>query len=866
VNAIWQHTGDVQKPIIFLILLLSCITPSLRAQSLGSAGTITGTVTDPSGAVLPGAVVGIRNPITGYSQATTTDQQGRFRLTNLPPNPYHLEASAPGFATGVQDVSVRTSVPIDLNVKLTLAGAETTVMVNATDLIENVPYAHNDVDQSALSHLPTFSPGSGLSDAITFSTPGVVADSNGFFHPLGDHAQTSYVIDGQPINDQQSKAFSTQLPPNAIQSMELVTGMPNAEFGDKTSLVVNAVTRSGLGQRFFGDVAAYYGSFGSVGERASVGFGGAKWGNFLAANVERSGRFLDSPEFFPMHDIGNNTTIFDRFDWNPTAKDALHLNLFGARNWFQVPITYDQPGQDQRQRVLSFDIAPGYQHTFNSQTLWTVNPWVRKDQVNYYPSADVNLDTPATLSQNRSLMNYGIRTDVNYVHGIHNIKVGAELMQTRLHEAFGFGITDPTFNPVCLNGDAPVLNPGFTNPDACASVGFTANPNLLPGLVAFDLTRGGSLFTFNDRGNINQFAAYVQDQITLGNLSISAGIRFDKYHGLSAENAAEPRAGVSYLMKKTGTVLRASYARTFETPYNENLLLSSASGIGGLATNVFGAFEAAPLKAGRRNQFNTGIQQAIGRWLQVDGDYFWKYTNNAYDFDVLFNTPVTFPISWKKSKIDGVGVRISTTNIHGFQAYTTMGHTRARFFGPENGGLVFNSPVDASVFRIDHDQAFQQTTNLRYQHGKNGLWFDFTWRYDSGLVAGAVTSVQDALALTAAQQTAIGFFCGGQQATLLTPITSCDPATQNSGAVRLKIPKEGTGNDDTNPPRIAPHHIFNVGIGTDNLLRSEKNRVTLRFTVMNIANEVALYNFLSTFSGTHFIGPRSFTAQMGYVF
>ena len=72
---------------------------------------------------------------------------------------------------------------------------------------------------------------------------------------MGDHAQVSFVIDGQPISDQQSKIFSTSLPPSAVQSMELVTGNPTAEFGDKTSLVAQITTRSGLGAgRWFGDV------------------------------------------------------------------------------------------------------------------------------------------------------------------------------------------------------------------------------------------------------------------------------------------------------------------------------------------------------------------------------------------------------------------------------------------------------------------------------------------------------------------------------------------------------------------------------------------------------------------------------------
>ena len=208
-----------------------------------------------------------------------------------------------------------------------------------------------------------------MSQAITYSTGGVAADGNGFFHPLGDHAQASFVVDGQPISDQQSKVFSTQLPTSAIQSMEVTTGTPDAEFGDKSSLVAQITTRSGLGApHVFGNIDANYGSFGTAGGSVGLGFGTAKFGNFIAADGVRSGRFLDTPEFTPIHDIGNNQTIFDRMDYQPNGKDAFHLNLFAARNWIQIPNSYDQLAQDQRQRVLTWSIAPGYQHTFNAHT------------------------------------------------------------------------------------------------------------------------------------------------------------------------------------------------------------------------------------------------------------------------------------------------------------------------------------------------------------------------------------------------------------------------------------------------------------------------------------------------------------------
>jgi hypothetical protein len=657
---------------------------------------------------------------------------------------------------------------------------------------------------------------------------------------------------------------STQIPLDALQSMELITGAPPAEFGDKTSLIVNAVTRSGLGQKTTGSLLGQWSSFATYSEEGTLGFGNAKAGNFLAVNLLRSGRFLDTPEFLPIHAIGNAGTIFDRVDYQPGSKDAFHFNFFGARNWFQVPNNYDQPGQDQREKVMTFNFAPGYQHTFGASSVLTVNPFVRRDNIHYYPSRDPFDDSPATLAQHRTLTNWGVKADLAYARGRHNLKVGTQLMQTRLNENFTFGVTDPDFNAVCVdpNGQPQEL-PSITDPANCARAGFQPNPDLQPGLVPYDLTRGGNPFQFAGKANVNQYAFYVQDSIKLGNLNVQAGLRVDSYHGLVSDSSAQPRIGFSYLVKQTGTVLRASYSRTFETPYNENLVLSSGTGEGGLAANAFGAVST-PLKPGNRNQYNAGLQQAFGRYLVVDGDYFWKYTTNAYDFGNLFDTPIHFPIAWRKSKLDGLAVRISTIDLHGFQWTTTMGHTRARYFGPETGGLVFNSDVSTgAVFRIDHDQAFQQTTHLRYQLRNHGPWFAFSWRYDSGLVAGAVGSLEDALALTGAQQAAIGFFCGDQRATVDNPITSC---SGNFGATRLRIPAEGTEDDDHNPPRVTPRHLFDIGAGTDNLFRAERIRTTLRFTVTNLTNKVVLYNFLSTFSGTHFVQPRSYQVALGVVF
>ena len=850
--------------LIWLVILSS--SPMLP-QSINS-GTVLGTVTDQSGGAIPGATVRLQNPVTGYTQSFTTDTSGSFRFTNIPQNNYQLSATAPGFANANQQVDVRGSLPINANISLNVASESTTVTVEAAGAkVESDPSAHQDVDRSSFLKLPAFDPGGSLSQAVTYSTGAVAADANGFFHPLGDHAQTTFVIDGQPISDQQSKLFSTQIPSNALQSMELITGSPDAQYGDKSSLVVNATTRSGLGAtKAFGSLSSEWGSFGTWGGSASLGFGSPKYGNFIVVNGIKSGHFLDTPEILPIHDRGNNESIFDRFDWQPGPQDVFHLNLFTARNWFQVPNSYDQLSQDQKQRILTWSIAPGYQHTFTAHTLLTVNPYFRRDQVNYYGSLDPFADTPATVSQRRFLTNYGIKTDIAYARGRHDLKFGTQIQQTGLIENFHFGVTDPGYNPVCLDASGNfLLLPGVTDPGQCSNVNpaYTANPNLQPGIVPYDLTRGGALLNFHGRHNITQYAFYATDSIKFGNLTVNAGLRDDQYDGLSSANGVQPRLGIAYLLPRSNTVLRLAYARTFETPFNENLVLSSGTGGGGLAEHVFGS-QSAPIRPGARNQFNTGFQQGIGRWLIIDADYFWKYTHNAYDFSVLFNTPITFPIAWHNSKLDGVTARVSTINLHGFQAYMTLGHTRARYFPPENGGLVPLGGFSGGVFRIDHDQAYQQTAVFRYQRPRNAEWVDFTWRYDSGLVVSGVPDVASALNLTGAQQVAIGFSCNGVFATFGNPITACNGLGKST---LLTLPQTGSENDDHNPDRVKPRNLFNVGVGTDNLFHKEQGgRVTLRFSVENLTNKLALYNFLSTFSGTHFIPPRTYQASIGYTF
>jgi hypothetical protein len=842
--------------------LIACSLTSAIAQSDASRA-LSGIVTDATGAAVPGATVTATYISTQAQRSATTGADGTFFFLQLSAGTYRIAAQAPGFASTAQDVTC-SGMSIRVDFKLATETVQTQVIVNAHELDPTEP-ARVDITPEQIERIPSQSVSSPLSSLVTLTTPGVAADSNGSFHPLGDHAEASFVIDGQPITDQQSRTFSTQISLNALRSMEVREGSPQADVGDKTSMVIVAQTRSGLDQRRpSGAFSFSRSSFATTQASGNVGFGTTKFGSFTAADGINSGRFLDTPELAALHANGNAQNLIERLDFKTTPQTSLQLNTSLSRSWFQTPNTLDQQalGQNQRQTVRSFNIAPSMLHTFNNSAFSQTNLWVRQDKVRYGPSEDLFADTPATLAQARRLTNAGIRSEFTYSRGRHTAVVGADWRHTFLSEQFTTGLTDPAYNSPCLSPDgAPSPNTAYTDPSQCAPAGLTVNPGFLPGLLAIDLTRKGQLFNFRGYTDIKQEAVFGQDSIRLRDLTFNLGLRFDNYNGLTSSSAFQPRVGAAYTASPLHTVFHLAYSRVFLTPYNENLIVASSSGPGS-TVGALGAVDSAILKTGRRNQFNVGFETQVSKLLSFSGEYLWKFTYGAYDFDVLLNSPLTFPTQFRKSKIDGALFRATIAPTHGFAGYLTVSHVRSRLFGPETGGVSFSPPY-SNVARPDHDEGLAMNLYMQYQIGARGSWVGVSYRYDGGLVAVAVPNYATALRLTGDEQGQMGLYCGATFASTSQPIRSC---VSSLGATRIRIPPVSTENDDRNPPRIAVRSAVDLSIGQDDLFRHEKQSLGLRFDVVNVANVDGLYNFLSTFSGTHFISPRSITGQIHYTF
>jgi len=915
---------------ILPIGILFLATVSAQAQN---AGAVTGTVSDPTGAVIPGATVNLNNASSGLDRSTITDDQGHFTFTNVPFNPYKVTVTANGFGVLKQSTEIRSMVGVSLKLVLQIAAADSTVTVEASgDLVEDDPTFHTDVDRDLFIKVPMESQSSSLSSLVQATTPGVSADSNGQVHGLGDHASNSFSVDGQSITDQQSKVFSNQLPSNSIQSIEVITGAPPAEYGGKTSLVIVATTRSGLGlTRPTGSIDTSYGAFGSSSASFDLALGGKSWGNFIEADGLNTGRFLDPPEFAVFHDKGNEQNTFDRVDYSFNQANSVHLDFNYSRSWFQTPNSYDNLNvlnvvsngaanspvfatvgdTDQHSKIGTFNISPTYTRIINDNAVLNFGGFVRRDNYHYYPSEDplADLGPPSlqtsSISQQRTLTNAAVHSDISYAKGIHTFKAGAQYGQTFLDENDSLGVVEATYDAPCMDVN---FNPlaGFSGPASCNGVTSLINPNYKSVLAPYDLTRGGSYYLYTGHTDVKEFGAYAEDQIKVRNWLFNLGLREDLYNGLTRANQTQPRIGIAYNIKPSGTVLRVSYARTLETPFNENLVLSSegcSNAVLAPLLNCTSGISTAEAP-GFRNEFHAGFQQAFGKRVVINGEYIWKYTHNAFDFSVLGNTPITFPIDWHNSKIPGYALHVEIPTFHNVSAYVVMSSVAARFYPPQVAGAGSTVGQTGLPFRIDHDEKFNQDSHLQYTipgaKGLGGLWGGFNWRYDSGQVAGAtpcygitdpntpcanssttlngqpaiamvdtniagtvnpVTGLTTYLPLTADQEFQAGLSCNGLRATPTQALPAVCPANQFSSTL-LRIPAPNTGDNDSNPQRIAARNLFDASLGKNNIFHKERYKVDLDLTAINVTNKYALYNFLSTFSGTHYVTPRALTAKV----
>jgi hypothetical protein len=681
-----------------LLLLISAFA------SAQSVGTVQGTITDPTGAVVPNATVTITSAISGYKQTTTTNDTGAYRFTGVPYQAFTVHAEAVGFNHGDSRGELRSNVPLTVNLQLGVAAAKQEVEVTEeAPLLETTSAGtHHDLDASIIERAPIITASGGV-ERLVQTVPGVVQDENGGMHPRGSESQVQYVVDGMPITDNMSSGFSTSLSAGTLRSAEVITGNVPAEYGGKLAAVVTVNTKSGLEMPWSGNLEFGAGSYGVASLAGEFGGHTKNFGMYVNSSGTRSGRYLESPEIISLHNRGGNARLFTKFDWNANDKNLFHLTLGANGTDAQIPnrIIQQQMGQRQNQELRDDSETLAYDHVFSPQLLSNIVVFRRTSTARLLDPDATGF--PFVSTQARRQRTEGLRSNLSYDTGKHNVKFGFEYKHVPLRESFTLSTRDPLI----------LADP--TDP-----------------VSAFPVT---APFVFNGRKTGREFAFYAQDRFQpIKDLTVDVGLRYDHYDYILQDDAWSPRIGLAYHVKPTKTVLRAAYNRWFQPPQNEGLLVSSAPQLATFATISNPFVRAVPSE--RTNFYELGVQQQIGKHIRLDLSRYVKTIHNFQDKDQFLDTPIFFPIAIARGDVRGQELRIDLAPVHGFSGYVSYANSIAVGTTPLVGGIFLGEEdptllTPGTTFYADHDQRNTATFGVTYNVRKN-IWTSFTGRYESG--------------------------------------------------------------------------------------------------------------------------------------
>ena len=795
-----------QRAFLFAGILLISAPATVFGQI---AATIRGVVVDEQKASIPGAAVVVTHAASGLERQTVTDASGAFEVPNLPLGSHDVSISLPGFMSHRQRVEATSATPIVTNATLALGGFTDTVQVVPTQTAIDTTSAgtKHAVSITRIERMPVAVSSRGI-EAVLVAFPGFAQNANGAIHPRGAHNQMTFLVDGLAISDQLTGAFANSLDVAVVQTAELLTGNIPAEFGSKVSgvAVLNSRSGRGTGRPLTGSLSLAGGGFNTA--QASMQLGGerGRLGYFGSVTTMRTDRFLDQVSLDNLHNAGHFARGFGRVDFAVNDRTHLRTHVMGGGSRFQLANQRSQhaAGQDQRQHLDDVSAWATLARTIDTASTFEATSGYRTTTASLLPSAG---DTPVTAAQDRRLSTVTVSTRFNRAAGRHQFRAGADLQRFPVAEHFSMALTSPSFNA-----------PGTRGYNAA--------------LVPYDLTRGGAPFVFDEARTGTQASAFVQSVVTLDNLTLNLGLRHDEYRFLVNGRQLQPRVGVSYAAIPDRLVLRASYNRNYQTPPNENLLLSNSEVASRLAPDsVREALGSAyrPIQPERQDVYEAGAQLSAGGAITVDVAAYRKISRDQQDNNNFFDTGIIFPTTLSRIEVTGAEARVTVLARKGLSGSLSATTGRAISSPPFTGGLFLGQDavdlLSAGPFAIDHDQRLGIQGQLTLDPS-GPWWTSGTVRYDSGLVS----NPSDPAEVAADPD----FFD-------LLPYVDLTAEV----------------------PRVRPRTIVDVAAGLD--LKDARGRKTwtAQLQVTNLTNRTALYNFQSVFVGTRLVAPRTLSVRVG---
>jgi hypothetical protein len=767
-------------------LYLSCAAVLLAQRESGELRLL---VTDPLGSVVQEASCVLTGLSTGVHRAFLTDSRGRHVTAGLPFGPYRLRCEHPGFHEQRIAIEIRSVSPLELPLTLGVAPVETTLVVREPGTLLDGRRAGSTqhLGPDTLQDRRSASPGRSVLEMVN-TQPGWLLEANGVLHPRGSEYDVQYVIDGVPLFDNRSPAFAQSLGIEEFESMTVRTANYPAEYGRKLGGVIEVNTERDPRPGFHGRAILQGGSFATRNGFASVSSRMGKSVAAISAEGMMTDRYLDAPvedNFTNRASGGGFSGRFER-DWSDLDRTRMYLHRH--RTGFLVPNERVQQQAGQRQDRSAEETLGhiSHQRVFSPDLAGHWRLLARDTGARLWANAS---STPILPAQDRGFRELYTGGSLAWHRASHELKAGAEALFSSVHEDFSYRIA--TYR--------------------------------LGGVRIFDseLPRA---FAFRDSRANREQAAFIQDVWHRGNLTVSAGLRFDHYRLVADETAWSPRLGAAYHLPSAGLVVRASYDRIFQTPAVENILLASSN----LVADLGGEGEFLPLRPSRGNFFEAGFSKSVLGQLRLDGTWYRRRIGNFADDSLLLNTGVSFPIAFARADIHGWEAKLEVPRWGPVSGFLSYGNMIGRGELPVSGGLFLGEEADELLegegsFPISQDQRNTVRGRVRVQpHSR--IWFAFGARYDSGL-----------------------------------PVELEGAADED--LLQRQYGEEILDRVNFDRERVLPSAAIDASLGVG-LWKSDRWTSRLQVDAFNLTNRLNVINFAGLFSGTAIEPRRSFAIRL----
>ncbi len=809
----------MRKALTFV--LFSWALPML-AQS--NTGELRLTITDPAGLGLK-STVELVSQGNDYSRTFTTDDQGNLDGKRLPYGIYQIEVRVQGFAEGSESVEIRSAVPLDRTIRLSVASVSESVKVSASKTLID-PYragAVNEIGLKAIEDRLTALPGRSMQDLVN-TQPGWLYEGNAVLHPRGSEYQTQFVVDGIPLTDNRSPSFGPEVEADDADSLKIYTAGIPAEYGRKMGGVIEVNTLKSGDPGFHGQLTLFGGTYDTAGANTQDQYvwKGNTFG--LTASGNMTDHYLNP--VVPQNYTNNGTTASFSLSYERdlTQKDRLTLivrhelaryaipNEFVQQNGAYVPNSDntvgcppvpppDEPSDcvfipgGQLQTGDNFETMgiASYQHTFSSDAIGTLRGMVRNNSNDFYS----NPESWPLIATQHNYFNEGYFTgNLSVHHGRQEWKAGVESDSTFLNENFNYVM------PFCEDP---------SNPQCAINLGI--------------LDAGATTFAFTgSRPDLEQ-SAYFQDLIRLGNWTVNAGLRWDHYQLVVNQNAVSPRVAIARYFPSAGVNVHFSYDRIFQTPSYENIILASSLAAEALDTSIPAV--QLPVEPSQGNYYELGATKGFLGKLRVDTNMFRRDVDNYADDSQILSTGISFPIAFRKAVIYGAEAKLEVPHWGRFSGYASYSYIVGNVWNPVTGGLFLGDDATGATsdltghFPDSQDQRNTVRARVRYQAAPR-LWFAVGCDYNTGLPFEADLSPQ-------------------QYATIYGQVV--------------------INHLNFNRGRIDPYFTQNISVGAE-LYRQEKRSVRLQGDVQNISNTLEVIDFGGLFSGNALGPSRQFTFRL----